>query len=72
MNKLIVENRTDMPMLDALVYVRYVMGEGRVSETGKGKQYCFCTVFKDGIVVSTDLNKKSDKFIVYREVEHEA
>lgn len=72
MSKLIVENRTDMPMLEALVYVRHVMGEGRVSETGKGKQYCFCTVFKDGVVVSADLNKKSDKFVVYKERSNEA
>lgn len=63
MGKLIIENRTDMPDLEAMWYVMEVMRDGRVSNDGK--QYCYATVWKlTGIVVYTDLNKKSDRFVV--------
>jgi len=63
MGKLIIENRTDMPDLEAMWYVMEVMRDGRVSDDGK--QYCYATVWKlSGIVVWTDLNKKSDRFVV--------
>jgi hypothetical protein len=64
MNKIIIENRTDMPMEDTLFFVKVAMRGGRVSETSKGKQYCFATVWPDGTAVYADRNKKSDKFIV--------
>jgi len=69
MGKLIIENRTDMPDLEAMWYVMEVMRDGRVSNDGK--QYCYATVWKHSkIVVYTDLNKKSDRFVV-EDYEHE-
>jgi len=63
MGKLIIENRTDMPDIEALWYVMEVMRDGRISNDGK--QYCYATAWKlTGIVVYTDLNKKSDRFVV--------
>lgn len=65
MSKLIVENRTDMSMSDALIYVSRVIEAGRVSNDGK--QYCYHTSFGDGVHVATGLNDRSDRFIVYRD-----
>ena len=63
MGKLIIENRTDMPDLEAMWYVQEVMRDGRVSNFGK--QYCYATAWRSSkIVVWTDLNKKSDRFVV--------
>lgn len=65
MSKLIIENRTDLKMSEAMIYAREVVLQGKISETSKGKQYCFCTLFEDSkIVVYADLNKKSDRLIV--------
>ena len=73
MEKLIIENRTNLVMADVLTLVRRVVIDGRESETSKGPQYCFNTVFKiaeqDGTVaevfVSAFLNKKSDRLVVH-------
>lgn len=63
MGKLIIENRTDMPDIEALWYVTEVMREGRISNDGE--QYCYATTFNNrSVVVWTDLNKKSDRFVV--------
>ena len=63
MGKLIIENRTNMPDLEAMWYVMEVMRDGRVSNDGK--QYCYATVWElSKVVVYTDLNKKSDRFVV--------
>lgn len=61
--KLIIENRSEIVSdIDALQLVSKVVDGGRVSNGGK--QYCYMTVF-DEVCVSTELNKKSDKFIVW-------
>jgi len=63
MGKLIIENRTNMPDLEAMWYVMEVMRDGRISNDGK--QYCYATVWRSSkIVVWTDLNKQSDRFVV--------
>ena len=52
MGKLIIENRTDMPDIEALWYGMEVMRDGRISNDGK--QYCYATAWKlTGIVVYT-------------------
>jgi hypothetical protein len=66
MTKLIIDNRTDKTTDEILSYVATVINGGRVSNYGK--QYCYATVFKDGIVVYSDLNKKSDKLTVLYDV----
>lgn len=62
MGKLIIENRTDMPDLEAMYYVMEVMRDGRVSNDGK--QYCYATVFNRIYAVLTYLNSKSDRFVI--------
>ena len=63
-NKLIIQNDTDMSDLDALAYVKMVIGDGRISESRGRKQYYFHTTFKSGVHVSAFLNKKSDRFVI--------
>jgi hypothetical protein len=65
MKKLIIENRTHLPMIDCLGYCEAVMMDGRISETGKGNQFCFHTEFHDGVHVSAFLNEKSDRLVVH-------
>ena len=69
MSKIIIENRSEtLDDIDALRLVQKVIQGGRVSNDNK--QYCYLTSFNYGVTgetynVSTDLNKKSDKFIIY-------
>ena len=62
--KLIIENRTDMSMFDILPYVANIILEGRISNDGT--QYCYATTFKDGILVWSGKNKKSDRLVIER------
>lgn len=64
MAKIIIENKSDLGMDDILSYIGYVIRKGKVSKTSKGEQYCFMTMFENGIYVSASKNKKSDRFIV--------
>jgi len=62
MSKLIIENRTlGLSDFQCLIYVQKVIAQGRISNNNK--QYCYLTVF-DKILVTTDFNKKSDRFVV--------
>ena len=69
MSKIIVENRSKtLDDIDAFRLVLKVIKGGRVSNDNK--QYCYLTSFNYGVacqnyMVATDLNKKSDRFIVY-------
>jgi len=69
--KLIIENRTKLSMEEVLSYVKVVVQQGKISETSKGKQYCFVTCFASGITVYAEKNKKSDRLIVIKERNHE-
>ena len=65
--RMIIENRTNMSDLDALYYVERVVREGRISNDDK--QYCYATRFEDTsnglrVIVYTQLNKKSDRFVI--------
>ena len=67
MNKLIINNQSDLDDLDALRLIELVVSEGRISNNGK--QYCYATIAKVGGIeyaVYTDLNKMSDKFTIIR------
>lgn len=67
MNKLIINNQSDLDDLDALRLIELVVSEGRISNNGK--QYCYATIAKVGCIeyaVYTDLNKMSDKFTIIR------
>lgn len=70
MTKLIIDNKSDLPMESVLRMCAEVVEEGRISNDGK--QYCYATVFRIGGVnygVVSELNKKSDRFIIYKEDE---
>lgn len=66
-SKLILENQTDLPMVDFLRLAQEVVSMGRISNNGK--QYCYVTAFKiDGqeYHIVSDLNEKSDKLTFYK------
>jgi hypothetical protein len=68
MNKIILENRSDLSMLDFIKLAEKVIEGGRISN--EGKQYCYLTAFTvedsyDYHIVS-ELNEKSDKLILYK------
>lgn len=52
---------------EALYKVAMVVQGGKVSETSKGEQYCFATVFRDGIMVEAHKTKLGHSFRVYLE-----
>lgn len=65
MNKLIIDNRTDLDDLGAIVLVGKVIKQGRISNDGK--QYCYgtaITIEDEEYMILTDLNKKSDRFVI--------
>lgn len=66
--KFIVEVWEGIPHTLAMRAVMKVMNMGRISETAKGRQYCFCTVIKNpeppNIKVFVVKNDKSERFIV--------
>lgn len=67
MDKLIIENRSKLPMADATEYATEVILQGKISKTSKGEQYCFVTKFAGGITVYADKNKNSDRLIITKE-----
>lgn len=63
--KLIIENRSNLPMSRCLKLAQAVVYSGRVSN--HGKQYCYLTIFNvlgRKIGVSSFLNAKSDRFVI--------
>jgi len=64
MDKLIIDNRTELSMEDIISCVLKVISSGKISKTSKGEQYCFLTKFSNGIQISADKNKNSDRLII--------
>lgn len=65
MNKLIIDNRTELTDLEAVNLISKVIKQGRISNDGK--QYCYgtgITIDDKSYMVWTDLNKKSDRFVI--------
>jgi len=65
MNKLIIDNRTELTDLEAVTLVGRVIEQGRISNDEK--QYCYgtgITIEGKEYMVWTDLNKKSDRFVI--------
>lgn len=65
MNKLIIENRSELTDKQCLHLVERVIESGRISNNNK--QYCYLTRLKyinNWYSVSTDLNEKSDRFVI--------
>ena len=66
MEKIIIENRTGLPIEGVLFMVAKVISMGRISNNNT--QYCYHTSFADGVGVTTFKNKKSDRFVAYMEI----
>ncbi len=65
MNKLIIDNRTELTDLDTIELVKVVVEGGRISNNDK--QYCYLTSmnYKGKMyMVSANLNKKSERFVI--------
>lgn len=65
MNKLIIDNRTELTDLEAVTLVSRVIAQGRISNNGE--QYCYgtrITIEDKEYMIWTDLNKKSDRFVI--------
>ena len=66
MSKFIIENRTDISDLEVMKIISLIVEQGRISNDNK--QYCYGSVVKSktGVqyAVWTDLNKKSDRFVI--------
>lgn len=60
MEKIIIENRSSLPLLIVMECVKEVIKLGRISNNNT--QYCYCISFTS-INVITDKNKMSDRFI---------
>ena len=68
-SKIIIHNYEKNTLTDAeaLYRIYKVIGEGLVSETRKGKQYCFVTRFHDDYVVTCDKTKTGYTFKIVKE-----
>jgi len=65
MNKLIIDNRTELTDFEAVTMVGIVIEQGRISNNGK--QYSYgtgITIENKEYMIWTDLNKKSDRFVI--------
>ena len=69
MEKLIIENRTEVPLKELIFYIRHILNEGKVSKHQLGMGYCFHTVWEGGITIVADKNKNSDRLIIYQETQ---
>lgn len=65
MNKLIIDNQTDLSEIEVFPYIWEIINQGKISNNNK--QHCYVTTFKDGIVVCSFLNKKSERLLVYKD-----
>ncbi len=68
MGRIIIDNRSGISDSYAIGLVQKVIDQGRISNNGK--QYCYGSRFGYmGVCIFTDLNKRSDRFIVVDEKE---
>ena len=63
--KLIIDNRTDLPMTQILSAAHVIVSLGRIS----GDSYCHVTEFKDGLVCLARRNVKADTLVFIKEGE---
>ena len=75
MKKLIIENRSDMPMCIAVNFAQMVVAQGKISESGGKPQYSHHTAFGKShdifaptgksVHASSIRNAKSDRIIIH-------
>jgi hypothetical protein len=66
MEKLIINNKSELPMEQVLEIAQAIVRQGRMSNNGK--QYCYLTSFVIDNVeyhATSDLNKCSDTLTIY-------
>ena len=71
--KLIIDNRSDLDIQYCIKMVVMVIANGRISNNGK--QYCYAssfTVGDDEYMIVTDVNKKSDRFVITKHTKQES
>lgn len=66
-NKLIIHNYTDLEDYEALCYIQRVIQAGLISETSKGKQYCFATRINQDYIITCDKLKTGYTFRIIKE-----
>lgn len=66
-DKLIIHNYTDLEDYEALYYIQQVIQTGLISETSKGKQYCFATRINQNYIVICDKLKTGYTFKIVKE-----
>ena len=64
MNRIIINNKTNLSDLAVIGLIQKVVKEGRISN--EGKQYCYATVI-GSYVVMTDKGEDRDSFFIYEE-----
>lgn len=64
--KFIIHNYSDLSDIEVMVRIEKVMMGGKISKTKAGEQYCFVSVFKDGITISCGRRGNTYTFFVER------
>jgi len=67
MGRIIINNKSDLSDMDAVIFTVKVMQSGRISNNGK--QYCYLSSFNSNgneYHIVTDLREKSDSFTIYK------
>ena len=62
MSKIIIDNRSDLTIDEALARVASVIEKGRTS--GDGRDYCYETTGADGVTVFAARSVSNDTFVV--------
>jgi len=68
-NRIIINIQGKISEEDAIRHVSQVIQEGRVSEAGGVKHYCWMTTWSNGIRVATNRKnkgQKSDSFVIWK------
>lgn len=65
-SKLIIHNYSDFNDYSVMNYISTVISRGKISETSKGKQYCFVSQFPGNVFVSSGRNKDTYTFYIER------
>ena len=71
MNKFTIDNRTQLTDIDVMLLITDIVKQGRISN--HGKQYCYGTSIKiedKQYMIFTDLNKKSERFVITQRYEN--
>lgn len=66
-SKFIIRNYTNLEDIEVIELVKKVIELGRISETKRGKQYCFHTVISNIHIIAERNKSGSDVFIIYNE-----